>query len=438
MLNYTPIQQSPSQINLPFTFKDIFKDASIRFKDRIKQYLLCTLYLTLIFIPASVIVVFSIVFKNYLLTVLSFLTIPFLIYFTIWFTLAAFQVIISESKIKASESLKITKPLIFKAIWFFTLSSLFSIGLIPLLGIASPILLILWSYWGLFSIFVIIEKQENGLKNLWLSKQLVSQQFWKIVGYTFLLQLIGIILNVIPIVGTILGLLVFNFILFFDFEIYRRLEIPNNIKTPKIWIWFSIIGFLYSPFWIYSINKTMISNTDYISQNLNKYINKNDYKTTIQNNNVNKINETYNATKKEPKDFIIGSQINKSTNLNDRVLIVTEVKRNVTPDKYDKVNQSIEELINIKVSIKNTGQKQIDISKLDFIIKTLNKEYEAIYSDSVSYKDKLNFTPLQPNSIIEGYLSFAIPKNQSDIKLIYKAYVPYGQDKYTAIIDLLR
>lgn len=237
--NSTPLNFN----NSPFTFKSIFKESLNRFKNRIFQYLLSNLYLFLIVALGGAISAIIGVLNKYLLIISLIIIFPILFYFFIWFTLTSVLLLISDTKLKVSEALQKSKPLIFKAILFFLMSGLFIIGLLPLGILSLSIILFLWYFWGIFSFFILIEKQEKGLKNLWLSKQLVTQRFWKIVGYSLLIQLIGIAITLITFgFGSFLIYLQGIFYLCFTYEIYKKLEAPQQIKTPNMWLWFSIFG----------------------------------------------------------------------------------------------------------------------------------------------------------------------------------------------------
>lgn len=292
--NSTPLNQSITILS----FKDIFLSSLTRFKKRLFPYF-GILFLTLIPIAISgIIIAFTSVINKSFLIVSSILVFPFLTYFISWFTLASVNVLISESKIK--ESLNTTKPIVFKSLWFFILSLVFIVGLIPLGLLSFFIIIYLWYFWGLFSIFILIEKQEKGLKNLWISKQLVSQYFWKIIGFSVLFGIIGIGLSLITF--GIAGLFLNIFYLCFTYEIYKRIDKPIPIKTSIMWVWFSIFGWIIfiflGIFIVINFNKVR----PYISQSFsNKYYKKSISEGVDQNVSLNEyLNSDYLLFKSLP------------------------------------------------------------------------------------------------------------------------------------------
>jgi len=291
------IQNStPLNLNIsPFTFKNIFKESFNRFKNRIFQYLLSMLYLFLIVVLGGAIIGITGVLNIYLLIVFSVLTFPFLFYFFTWFTLASVVLLISDTKIKVSEALQKSKPLIFKAILFFALSALFILGLLPLGILSLFIILFLWYFWGIFSFFILIEKQEKGLKNLWLSKQLVAQRFWKIVEYSLLIQLIGIAITLVTFgFGSFLIYLQGIFYICFTYEIYKRLEMPQQINTPRIWIWVSIFGWIVFIF----LGIFILININIIKTYFSQYQSKNKYKSNLYTEKTYNNKNEYESLKK--------------------------------------------------------------------------------------------------------------------------------------------
>lgn len=168
-------------------------------------------------------------------------------------TLLTTQVIIQDQKVGVMESLKGVWPAIWGYVWLLFLISLFLMGLLPFGFLTLGVVLILWSFWSSFSVFIFLEKRKGGLYSLWLSKSLIDQRFWGVAGRLLLLNASVIFISLIlaasknsflEIVSFAWGLLAAPFILSFSYEIYRLLPSPEVVKRPTGWVISSIVGWL--------------------------------------------------------------------------------------------------------------------------------------------------------------------------------------------------
>lgn len=194
----------------------------------------------------------SVILVAILAVISVLLLISLSIYIQLWVQLAMTSIIIQKENLGTIETFKKVKPLIKGFFWFSTIYSLFILGLVPYSIFTFLIILLLWLFWGSFSTFVYLEKQKKGLENLWISRAMINQKFWGILGRMLLIiigaMLIGMILGssknqfVNMTVSLLINLFITPFMISFSYEMYKNLSEPVEVKKPKIWIVLSIIG----------------------------------------------------------------------------------------------------------------------------------------------------------------------------------------------------
>jgi O-antigen/teichoic acid export membrane protein len=100
---------------------------------------------------------------------------------------------------------------------------------------------------------VFIEKKQKGLENLWTSRAYVHQRFWGVLARQGLvvatLMVVNILLNIeksalLTIISFIISLFINAFMVSFNYEMYRALPEPKEVKKPTLWIAFSIVGWI--------------------------------------------------------------------------------------------------------------------------------------------------------------------------------------------------
>lgn len=175
-----------------------------------------------------------------------------------WMSLGAVNIIISKEKMGISASLRYVKPMVWGYIWLNAVVLLFTLGLLPFGLITFFIIPLLWSVWGMFTGFVYLEYQKKGLANLWMSKALVGQKFWGILGRAVLIivsiWLIQIALvyggraagmsGVSGIVSFLVSLFTGPFVISFLYEMYANTDKNVAVKSPVGWVVVSVIGYV--------------------------------------------------------------------------------------------------------------------------------------------------------------------------------------------------
>lgn len=168
-------------------------------------------------------------------------------------TLLMNQVIIQDSVVGVMESFKTVWPAIWGYVWLLFLISLFMTGLLPFGILTFGVVLILWSFWGSFNVFIFLEKRKGGLYSFWLSRSLIDQRFWGVAGRLLLLNAAVIFISFIlavsknsflEIISVAWGLLAAPFVLSFRYEIYHLLPQPEVVKRPTAWVTVSVIGWI--------------------------------------------------------------------------------------------------------------------------------------------------------------------------------------------------
>ncbi len=267
--NIPPLPQSPNMVpsnTNPWQLEHLIKQAFLRTKERFVSYFLAVivsfgLYLVAFFALIAVILVTGLLYgisKSVLLTVfLGFIIlVVFLSLFVFigsWTQLAAVEILIGEERIGVIDTYKKVKPLVWGYVWFSALSMLFMIGLFPLSVLSLFIILILWSVWSSFVVFVYLRQGRRRLDNLWVSRSMVNQRFWGIVGRIILVSLAILFINILLVSSknSLLGLSSVIFSLFttpfamsFNYEIYKNLREPTTVEKPKVWLVFSVVGWI--------------------------------------------------------------------------------------------------------------------------------------------------------------------------------------------------
>ena len=170
---------------------------------------------------------------------------------------------IKNRKTSINESKKLLTPFIH----FITIQSLINIGFLIYIPITLLFAALTMSVWTQFAVFAFIKDEKRGTASIWKGFQMYKENFWYVTGRIFLLQIATIIVsNIGTIISTVMGheqgmkaletiggLQLLTFILSFllnvysvayTYELYKRLKQPETVRVPKIWLAFSILGWL--------------------------------------------------------------------------------------------------------------------------------------------------------------------------------------------------
>ncbi len=236
-------------------------------KERFLSYLFVYIIGVLITVTAAVVIALSagflfllsktvnlLILTIFLGAILAIAVIAALLYFGSWIQLAILSVITNKQKISVSESLVKTRPIVPGFIIVNVLSGLFILGLLPFGVLSLLTIFFLWGIWGAFTGLVYLyQKQPKGLDSLWLSKQMVDQNFWGIVGrivlvwaviYFFIFLFTFSKNSFLGSLSPIISIIVTPFIIAFIYEIYKNLSVPKSIKLPSVWVTLSVIGWI--------------------------------------------------------------------------------------------------------------------------------------------------------------------------------------------------
>lgn|GEM_PF-1018665 len=162
-------------------------------------------------------------------------------------------VVIFEPKVGVTEALSKVRPLVWSFAWLGFLMSLFLGGLFVWGVLSLFVVYILWSIWGAFTTFVFLDKKKGGLASLWISKAMVSQRFWGIVGRLLLLNVavffVSTILassrnSVLELSSVLVSLITQPFLISFSYEMYRNTPETQDVKSPGIWVGLSVVGYV--------------------------------------------------------------------------------------------------------------------------------------------------------------------------------------------------
>lgn len=242
----------------------LFSKAFARFKDRFLSYLIVSALswgLGLMLVVAGLLmsgIVAAVWFSTKALVasvtvgVVGLLAlIVGLIYISAWVQLATVDVLISAKKLPPFDVYKKVKPMVGGYIYFMVVLGLFMVGLLPLTIASLFIVGILWSLWSIFSVFIYLEKKKKGLENLWISRAMVNQKFWPILGVVLLVIVLMSLVSLVLVsaktgfaISLVTQLVLTPFIMSLYYELYLTLKVPaKGVKAP-VWMALSVIGYV--------------------------------------------------------------------------------------------------------------------------------------------------------------------------------------------------
>ncbi len=137
--------------------------------------------------------------------------------------------------------------------------------------------------------------------------------------------------------------------------------------------------------------------------------------TNSSSSSENKTNS--NDSKEEEKDeYNVGDTID----FDGKEVTITKVKRNYSTGNQFLHPKSGNEFVKVYIKIVNTSENEASINSWDFKIqnsKGVITSCSLVTGDPA--EDELSFSTLAPGGTTEGAVIFEVPKNDSDLKLIY-------------------
>jgi hypothetical protein len=119
------------------------------------------------------------------------------------------------------------------------------------------ILFIVWGVWGSLTLFVFLEKQESGLRNLFISKAMVQSRFWGVLlrivlvylAYYIILWSLGMAQGkegnaLVGLLTLAISIFAQPFLMSYLYEIYKHLEHPTTVGANTVWKILSILGWV--------------------------------------------------------------------------------------------------------------------------------------------------------------------------------------------------
>lgn len=266
-------QSKPASTGLELpSIESLFKASIERVKSRFLTFFIC--FLVLYGVSIAIGVIFALVIVLHVIVYVATQSVMLLIttgvlfgiffisamvYFSLWAQLALTYSLISPEKMTVGKIFKAMRPLVVPYIIYSFLVFIFFVGLFPISIPTLFIILILWAFWSIFGVFVLIEQQQKGLDNLWISMAIINQKFWGVLG-RYIVMFIGVLFVsgvvfgllaliageaselIANIVSPVLNLFITPFFIAYAYEIYKSLPTPKEITPPKIWIVLSILG----------------------------------------------------------------------------------------------------------------------------------------------------------------------------------------------------
>jgi hypothetical protein len=237
-----------------------------------------------------------------------------LIYVSSWIALATISVMTSEEKLGVGATFSKVKPLIWGYFWMSFLSGLFMLGLMPWGVLSLGVVFVLWALWSSFMSFVYLKFQKKGLQNLWISRQMFRQNPWGIFGRSALLMVaiwaISIAINLVfgsmgkngsmasSGISMIFSILYAPFAMSFSYEMFLNLEEPKEeVKTPSVWVMFSVLGWVLSILAFVGTIGLLVSQAPVLMQKANEMKN-------LKNVNQLQMDEQFKNLKPEEQEFL--------------------------------------------------------------------------------------------------------------------------------------
>lgn len=191
---------------------------------------------------------------------LAVLIIGLFVYLTTWMQIAQTLVIIKPEIKSVIDSFKEAQPLIPGLIIFQIINGLFLAGLF-LTNIFLFVPYLLWSIWGSFSLFYYIAGKRGGLTPLWYSRAKVNTNFFKVVGYYLIIVFAYFLIaglvsqggEELGFINTIFWFIASPLIISFSYELFQSLPEPKEVKAPKSWLLFSVLGWAVNALLIFGI-----------------------------------------------------------------------------------------------------------------------------------------------------------------------------------------
>ncbi|GAF97870.1 unnamed protein product, partial [marine sediment metagenome] len=206
--------------------------------------------------PAFIIGIFSPNLMAGLIIVTAILSVLIGAYFLVLFQIAFLTAVVNRD-IGVIESFRRAKTKVTSFLWIGILMPAIIIGGFLLLVVPGIILVVLL----FFSTFILVAENVRGMNAILKSKHYVKGQFFGVLLRLFIIWLISMIVNVIPIVGQLLSILLIPFSMIYYFLIYENLKV---IKSGEVFsptgktgiVIIAILGFLWIPVSIFLIIKS--------------------------------------------------------------------------------------------------------------------------------------------------------------------------------------
>lgn len=178
------------------------------------------------------------------------------IYIQSWLSLSIVYTLIAKQRVSVTDAFKTMRPLITGYIWVSIVNFLLLFGLLPFGIVTIFILFLVWAVWSTFTVYVYIEKRMHGLDNLFMSKAIISKNFWgfvfRIVIIYVLYLLVAFVIQAIGressalsgIIYMIFSFLAGPFMISYMYEMYHNFEHPKDVGSKQIWIILSAVGWV--------------------------------------------------------------------------------------------------------------------------------------------------------------------------------------------------
>ncbi len=164
---------------------------------------------------------------------------------------SAFILAVTNEELGIGDSLRLGRQRVFSFLWIYTLVGFIITGGFLLLIIPGVIFLV----WFAFAQFILASEDERGMNALLKSKEYVKGKWFDVFLRLFVIWIMSGCVGMVPVIGPIVSLLFFPFVMIFIYLVYQDLkeikgagmEFPQSSGEKAKWLGAGAMGYILLP-----------------------------------------------------------------------------------------------------------------------------------------------------------------------------------------------
>ncbi len=164
---------------------------------------------------------------------------------------SAFIFAVTDGTLGIRDSLKKGRHRVLSFLWLYNLTGFIITGGFLLLVVPGVIFLI----WFAFAQFILASEDERGMKALLKSKEYVREKWFDVFLRLFVIWIMSACVGMVPVIGPIVSLLFFPFVMIFIYLVYRDLKeikgdgmvYPQSAGEKAKWLGAGALGYVLLP-----------------------------------------------------------------------------------------------------------------------------------------------------------------------------------------------